>query len=177
MTKKLLTLNISASSSLLYFFVGFSSASPLTSPLRLLSPSSPMGSMLLRQMDVSKVLISKLSCTWYSRWLLFISNTFCPCFHDTTSPDFVSMSLSSIPCSHYQFFLLNSTSKCLKISRASSRFSSYSIPFHLWKDMHFRDFTYNLKAVFLELSHRFRFHDFHIQPSVWHLDSSQSSQI
>lgn len=176
MTKKWLMLNISASSPLVYFLVGFSSASPLSSPLELLLPSSPVGSMLLR-LDVSKVLISTLSCTWYSCWLLFISHTFCPCFHDPTSPESFPMPLSSIPCSPSQCFLLNSTIKCLKISRASSRFSSYSIPFHLWNDMHFHDFTYNLKAVFLELSHCFWFQDSHIQPSVWHLDSSQSSQI
>ena len=109
MTKKLLMLIISASSSLVYFLVGFSSASPLSSPLELILLSSLMGSMLLSQMDVSKVLVSKLSCTWYSWWLLFISNAFCPCFHDTTSPDFVPVSLSLVLTisSSYWTLLLN----------------------------------------------------------------------
>lgn len=47
-------LSVSASSSLIHFSIGFNSASPLSIPLELLLPSSPMGSMLLSQMDISK---------------------------------------------------------------------------------------------------------------------------
>lgn len=112
--------------------------------------------MLLRQMDVSKVLILNSVALDTADDSLFISNTFCPCFHDTTSLlDFVSMSLSNSSLvltisSSYSTLPLNAW----KYQEPLLDSLLILIPFIYVKDMHFHDFTYNLRAVFLELSHR-----------------------
>lgn len=100
-----------------------------------------------------------LCCIWYTFFFFFTSNSFCP------------VCLSSIPWSNYCFILWTLPLNVWK-HQESLLDSSHSLPFHLWKAMNVHDFTYNLSAVFLDLSHCFWFQDSHIQPSVWHLDNS-----
>lgn len=159
-----------------YFSVGSNSAPPLSIPWELLLLNLPVSSMSLNLMEVSKSHYLHDSVAFGTADYSLLSEILSTLdLHDTTFPNFVPVSLLFIgliiglsfwtlplSVSNYQGPLLD---------------SFHSVSFHLWNTRHFYDFSCHLNAVFLELSHCFWFQDSHIQPSVWHLDSSQPSPI
>lgn len=110
-----------------YFLIGSNSALRLSIPLEFLLLNSPVSYMSLNLVEVSKshdlhdsVVLDTANYSLLSEILSTLD------LHDTTSPNFVPISLSSTYWSHYWLFLLNFTIKCWQLPASTSRLILYS---------------------------------------------------